>query len=35
VLVGAERTQESALALALRIRTESGVHTAFVVRLDQ
>ena len=35
VSVGAETTQESALALAIRIRRESGERTAFVVRVDQ
>ena len=35
VWVGAERTEESARALAIRIRRESGERTAFVVRLAQ
>jgi rare lipoprotein A len=34
VLVGAETTEESANALAARIRDESGEKNAFVVRLD-
>jgi rare lipoprotein A len=34
VLVGAERTEERADALRLKIRQESGERNAFVVRLD-
>jgi rare lipoprotein A len=34
VLVGAERTEEKADALRLKIRQESGERNAFVVRLD-
>jgi len=35
VLVGAEKAEERARALATRIRQDSGERTAFVVRLDQ
>jgi rare lipoprotein A len=35
VMVGAEKTQESAVSLALRIRQDSTQQTAFVARLDR
>ena len=34
VLVGAEKTEEDADALRLKIRQDSGEKNAFVVRLD-
>jgi rare lipoprotein A len=35
VLVGSEKSQEGAIALAVRIRLESAERTAFVARLDR
>jgi len=35
VMIGAEKTQDAAVALAVRIRQDATQQTAFVARLDR